>query len=264
MKKVLFRSCIELTNHRLTSNLLRSFSRSRLSKPFVKPFSRTFKLNEEEMARPLDQYNHLHDLFIRQLKQGARPIGEEPNTLVSPVDGVMAQFGELQEETRFHVKGQTYDIVEMLGSKDAATPYINGRYFILYLSPSHYHRIHSPVDGTIKKQWVLGGRSYPVNDLGLRYGRRPLSRNYRLITEMNVGTKQMALIKVGAMNVNTIETTHTSKTLSKGDEVGYFSFGSTVVLLCSSGLITDINVSENSEIKLGQVIAKISPSKEIN
>jgi phosphatidylserine decarboxylase len=207
------------------------------------------------MVKPLNEYNHLHDLFIRELKAGVRPINNEREALISPVDGILAQFGQLQEETLFHVKGQTYNIEEMLGSKQASKPYLNGQYFILYLSPSHYHRIHSPVDGTILKQWILGGRSYPVNDLGLRYGKKPLSKNYRLITELKASGKHIAVVKVGAMNVNTIEVTHKHNSLQKGEEIGYFSFGSTVVLLCEDGLIVDVDLQENSQLKLGQKLA---------
>ncbi|MFC0557967.1 phosphatidylserine decarboxylase [Halalkalibacter alkalisediminis] len=264
MKKLLFRSCIELTNHRLSSSVLRKFSRSKISKPFIKPFSTTFNLNESEMNRSLNEFVNLHDLFTRELKSGVRPIDTEEDAFVSPVDGVVAHFGKLEEKTYFHVKGQTYTIEEMLGSKEASQPYLDGHYFILYLSPSHYHRIHSPVDGIIKKQWVLGGRSYPVNDLGLRYGKKPLSKNYRLITEMNVNAKHVALVKVGAMNVNTIEVTHKNNNVNKGDEVGYFSFGSTVVLLCEKGLILDITTKEHVDVQMGQRIAIMSDDKAQN
>lgn len=175
MKKFLFRSCIELTNHRVTSLALKKFSTSKLSKPLVKPFARTFRLNVSEMNQPIHEYQHLHDLFIRQLKSESRPIDQEVDSLISPVDGILAQHGSLEKETTFHVKGQTYDVNEMLGSKEAAANYINGYYFILYLSPSHYHRIHSPVDGIITRQWKLGKLSYPVNNMayGMEKGRSP-------------------------------------------------------------------------------------------
>ncbi|MCL7746898.1 phosphatidylserine decarboxylase [Halalkalibacter alkaliphilus] len=258
MKKLLFRSCIELTNHRLTSSALRNFSRSKISKPLVKPFARTFHLNDSEMKRPLNEYVHLHDLFIRELKPGSRPIDKNTHSLISPVDGIMAQHGDLRKGTVFHVKGQDYNIEEMLGSAQAAEPYLNGHYFILYLSPSHYHRIHCPVDGIIKRQWQLGGRSYPVNTLGLRYGKRPLSRNYRVISELDVNGKHLAIVKVGAMNINTIELTHNEERLYKGDEMAYFSFGSTVVLLCENGLLSQTDIEENSEVRVGEKIALLN------
>ncbi|NEU31606.1 phosphatidylserine decarboxylase [bacterium LRH843] len=255
MRTLFYRTCIELTNGRLSSKLLKAFSRSRLSKFFVRSFSKTFGLNESEMERPLNEYKHLHDLFIRKLTQSSRPIDPNKNSFVSPVDGIIAQAGVLEKETMFQVKGQEYSITEMLGSASAAKKYYNGTYFILYLSPSHYHRIHSPVDGEITRQWILGKRSYPVNNWGLRYGKRPLSRNYRLITELKHKDKCVALVKVGAMNINTIELTHPQAVLQKGEEVGYFSFGSTVVLLAEAGLISQDQLVTEGDIRMGQRIA---------
>ncbi len=258
MKQTLYRSCIELTNHRLSSLLLKWFARSRVSRLFIKSFAKTFRLNETEMARPLKEYEHLHDLFIRQLKTGVRPVDERRNVLVSPVDGIVAEVGMLEEKTTFTVKGQLYTIEEMLGSTEAAECYHNGMYIVLYLSPSHYHRIHSPIDGEVVRRWSLGTRSYPVNQLGLRYGKRPLSRNYRVITEMMHDHYHLALVKVGAMNVNTIEVTHRDKIIKKGEEIGYFSFGSTVVLLMEAGFIEMDTIAKVGEIKMGEQLANLS------
>lgn len=259
MRTAFYRACIELTNHQLSSRLLKAFSRSKVSKPFVVPFSKTFGLNQFEMGRPVKEYEHLHDLFVRKLKSDARPIDQQANTIISPVDGVIAQAGKLENDTLFEVKGQSYSICEMLGSPEAAERYHNGMYFILYLSPSHYHRIHSPVNGKIVRQWTLGKRSYPVNHLGLRFGKRPLSKNFRVITEIDVaGGKKMAIVKVGAMNINTIELTHSSAHLKKGEEIGYFSFGSTVVLLAENGLISSENIVQEGEIQMGQPLAMLN------
>ncbi len=135
---------------------------------------------------------------------------------------MIAQAGKLENDTVFEVKGQTYRIDEMLGSIEAAQRYHNGMYFILYLSPSHYHRIHSPIDGEIVRQWTLGKRSYPVNNWGLRFGKRPLSRNYRVVTELNVDGSLLAVVKVGAMNINTIELTHPTNKFEKRRGNGLF------------------------------------------
>lgn len=262
MKRFFYRSCIELTNHRLASILLKSFARSRLSKLFVQSFARTFRLNEEEMARPLAEYKHLHDLFIRTLKEGVRPIDNHPDVLISPVDGIVAEVSELKEETMFTVKGQRYSLSEMLGEKEAER-YREGMVIILYLSPSHYHRIHCPIDSEVERQWTLGNRSYPVNHLGLRYGKRPLSRNYRVITELSHHGRSLALVKVGAMNVNTIELTHKEKKLNKGDEIGYFSFGSTVVLITEKGFLQKESIAPLGEIKMGERLALVLPTEGV-
>ncbi|MDV2887664.1 phosphatidylserine decarboxylase, partial [Alkalihalophilus pseudofirmus] len=101
---------------------------------------------------------------------------------------------------------------------------------------SHYHRIHSPVDGTVTKQWTLGRKSYPVNKWGIKYGVRTLAKNYRVITEVKTVTGHVAIVKVGAMFVNSIETTYKGSELVKGKEMAYFTFGSTVVLLFEKGI----------------------------
>ncbi|MET3504892.1 phosphatidylserine decarboxylase [Halalkalibacter oceani] len=255
MKKLFYQACIELTNHRLLSRILRAFSRSKISRRLIPSFIKTYQLNEKEMGRPVSEYTHLHDLFIRTLKPGARPVDPDPKSVISPVDGAIAQAGQLEENTSFSVKGQMYTVAEMLGGQEEAARYRDGLYIILYLSPKDYHRIHSPVDGLVRKQWSLGGRSYPVNEAGLRYGRRPLSRNYRMITELQVADKHLAIVKVGAMNINTIEWTHRSTEIKKGDEIAYFSFGSTVVLLAEKGLLDPDSVADAGSIQMGARLA---------
>ncbi|WP_406565390.1 phosphatidylserine decarboxylase [Bacillus solitudinis] len=257
MKKLLFQSFVELSNHRLQSYVLKSFASSKWSKPLVPMFVKTFKLNNKEMLEPIESYSSLHTLFIRHLKPESRPVAQERNAFVSPVDGILASQGSIERGSQFTIKGQQYSLEEMLGSDVAATPYHEGAFFVLYLSPSHYHRIHSPVSCQIINQWSLGGRSYPVNELGMTYGKRPLSRNYRIISELQYNEKKIALVKVGAMNINTIELTHDSASLSKGEEIGYFSFGSTIVLLVEKGLLKFEGESIPMEVKMGQKIATI-------
>ncbi len=248
----MYRLFIELSNHKVNSYLLRKFATSKASRRLNKSFAKTFKLNEKEMLEPLESYESLHKLFIRQLNPLDRPINENEGIVVSPVDGILAEQHVLSPGVTFHVKGQDYTIEEMLGSKEAAQKYEGGTLMVLYLSPSHYHRIHSPVDAEVMKQWVLGGRSYPVNNYGLRYGRRPLSRNYRVITELDVDGRSLAVVKVGAMNVNTIELTHANPTIKRGEEMGYFSFGSTVVLIAQKGLMELATCDTPSDVKVGQ------------
>ncbi|WEG17318.1 phosphatidylserine decarboxylase [Alkalihalophilus pseudofirmus] len=252
VKQSLYRLFIELSNHKMNSLILKSFAESKMSRRVNRSFTKTFNLNEQEMLEPVHSYKSLHELFIRRLKPESRPINQLEDILVSPVDGILAEQHILAPGVTFHVKGQDYTLEEMLGSSEAAGKYDGGVVMVLYLSPSHYHRIHSPADAEITKQWTLGGRSYPVNNWGLLYGRRPLSRNYRVITELNVSGKQLAVVKVGAMNVNTIELTHKNSTLSRGEEMGYFSFGSTVVLVGEKGLMELADKQTPADVLMGQ------------
>ncbi|WHX99393.1 phosphatidylserine decarboxylase [Neobacillus sp. DY30] len=255
MLKQVYRLMIELTNGRWTSVILRRFARSRLSRLVVPSFAKIYKLNQDEMEKALHEYQTLHDLFIRTLKREVRMVDKNENSVVSPVDAVIEDIGSINEASEMVVKGKPYSIQEMLGNDKEALKYLNGTYMVLYLSPSHYHRIHSPVDGTIVKQWTLGSKSYPVNKMGLKYGVRTLAKNYRMITEVNTPSGHIAIVKVGAMFVNSIEKTHKGMTLNKGEEMAYFSFGSTVVLLFEKGIFQiDSSIQTPKDIRIGERI----------
>ncbi len=251
----LYRLMIELTNGRWTSAILKSFARSRISRFVVPSFAKVYHLNQEEMEKGLSEYPTLHDLFIRTLKKEVREIDKSHDAVVSPVDAVIEDVGTIRETRDIIVKGKTYSIEEMLGDSEILAKYLNGTYIILYLSPSHYHRIHSPVDGRVIKQWTLGLKSYPVNKWGLKYGRHTLAKNYRVITEVKTAFGHVAIVKVGAMFVNSIETIHKGSELEKGEEMAYFSFGSTVVLLFEKNVFhIDSTIHTPKEIKVGEKI----------
>jgi phosphatidylserine decarboxylase len=249
---------IELTNGRITSFLLRRFATSKLSRYIIPSFAKVYNLNLMEMEKSLNEFPTLHDLFTRTLKKGARSHDTNPSLISSPVDGVMEDYGSISETNEIMVKGKTYSIAEMLGNRDALPKYLGGTYIILYLSPSHYHRIHSPITGEIINQWSLGKKSYPVNKMGLKYGRHPLAKNYRRITEIKHENGHLAVVKVGAMFVNSIEMVHEGYNINKGDEMAYFTFGSTVVLLFEKNTFKlNPELKPPKEVVVGQNLGKI-------
>lgn len=253
-----YRLFIELTNGRWTSSFLKRFARSRASRVIVPSFARIYHLNLGEMEKELHEFPTLHDLFVRRLKKDVRKIDEASDSVVSPVDAVIEDVGRINQNSEVLVKGKTYSIEEMLGDAGALPKYLNGTYMILYLSPSHYHRIHSPVSGTVTKQWKLGSKSYPVNKLGLKYGVRTLAKNYRVITEVQTEFGHVAIVKVGAMFVNSIETIHEGSDLTKGGEMAYFTFGSTVVLLFEHNIFEPAaDLETPKEIKVGEKIGTL-------
>jgi phosphatidylserine decarboxylase len=257
--KTFYRLAIELTNGRWSSAILKRFARSKFSRHFVPSFAKSYHINLEEMERDIEEYETLHDFFIRKLKEGARSINQEQSAITSPVDGVIEDTGKIMPSATMEVKGKSYSISEMLGSDEKAAHYLGGTYMIIYLSPSHYHRIHSPVSGKVVDQWTLGRKSYPVNKLGLKYGRRTLAKNYRSITEVEVLNQRMAIVKVGAMFVNSIELTHPHENLNRGMEMAYFTFGSTVILLFPKNhfsLSPDIQTPYH--IKMGEKVGTLS------
>lgn len=188
---------------------------------------------------PLSQYKTLNEFFTRRLKPGLRPIHEGTGALVSPVDALITGAGEITSGTIVNVKGQDYTIDELLNRSPRTANYMNGYYLVLYLSPTDYHRIHTPVSGRIVEREHIAGKVYPVNDFGLRHMRRVLSRNERLITYMQHPAGEVAVVKVGAMNVSSIQYVQPLKEeMHKGDELAYFEFGSTVVLLLEDSTFT--------------------------
>ena len=255
MRKYLYRILIELTNGKWTSFLLKTFVQSRFSRPVVPAFARVFEVDVEEAEYPLREYKTLHHFFTRKLKPGARPVDSRAFSVISPVDGVIEAFGTISEELVIKVKGKNYSLLDMLGKKEKVSKYVSGYYFVIYLSPSNYHRIHSPFSATVTGTWSLGNKSYPVNEPGLKYGRETLAKNFRKITELKHQYGSATLVKIGAMFVNSIEMTSKEKFLEKGEELAYFSFGSTVVLLFEKDTfipVQDLRIP--MEVKMGEAI----------
>lgn len=258
MKKNIYRFLIELTNNKVLSCFLMRFARSKWSKAIIPFYSKAYQLDWKDVEKEKMDFQNLHELFTRKLKDGARSICEEELAVVSPVDAVMEDYGVISAEGTIVVKGKSYSMEEMLGDDKVLQRYLEGQYLILYLSPSHYHRIHSPIQCKVMNRWILGERSYPVNKIGLKYGKAPLSKNFRVITELKHKRGLIALVKVGAMFVNSIEVTNKQDKLEKGEEIAYFSFGSTVVLLFEKDtfcLAEDMKLG--SEIQYGECLGYI-------
>lgn len=255
MLKILFKYFVELTGNPRISRILVRLTTSKWSKNIIPLFIKTYKIDKNEMERDVSEYQTLHDLFTRRLKANARNISLGKDVMISPVDGVIRDFGKIDGNSRFPVKNSEIDLTMMLGDQTKSDKYINGHYIIFYLSPQNYHRIHSPIKGQLLSTWSLGGISYPVNDLGLRYGNRPLSTNFRLISEIKSEHQDVAVVKVGALNVNSIHMTTKESHLKPGDELAYFSFGSTVILLIEDNNFQFSHlVTEGSPIKYGELI----------
>lgn len=264
MIQSLYRSLIELTNKKWTSLAIKKFSQSTMSRFLIPSFVKVYKINIDEMEGELSQYSSLHDFFIRRLKKDARSIHNDEWSVVSPVDSVLEDMGTISNELMIIVKGKKYSIAEMLGKVDRVEKYNNGTYMVFYLSPGHYHRIHSPFTGKIIDQWTLGSTSYPVNRLGLKYGRDTLSKNFRKITEVQLPSGQAAIVKVGAMFVNSIQMTVHDSEIKKGEEIAYFSFGSTVILLFEKDLFKPLyELQTPMPMKMGQMIGYLKNDNTI-
>ena len=259
MRERLYQTMIELTNGKWSSSLIRYFTQSKVSKHVIPSYIKYFNISTHDMIQKTNDFPTLHDFFIRKVTTSSRPIDENTSSIISPVDATVETFGDITADGLFHVKQKTYSLQDMLGSDKIASDFHNGKYIVLYLSPAEYHRIHAPVDGKVLNQYILGAKSYPVNKWGLQFGKQTISGNYRLLTELEmVNEKRCIHIKVGAMFVNSIELTNNSTRWNKGEEVGYFSFGSTVVMLFEEGSMQfSSTIQPGNFVRMGENVANM-------
>jgi phosphatidylserine decarboxylase len=263
MMKSFFRLLTELSSRKSISRLTGAFAKSKVSRKFIPRFAGIYGIRLEDAEKRWTEYASLNDFFTRRLKKDLRPIDATPLALVSPVDAAITGMGPISEGLILNVKGQDYTVEELLNFSPRTVSYKNGFYFVLYLSPTDYHRIHTPIEGDIiEKEHVLG-KVYPVNEFGLRNMRRVLSRNERLITYMQHEDGELAVVKVGAMNVSSIQyASPLPQRPRRGDELAYFEFGSTVVLLMETDTFdnrSDLQVG--SKVKMGELLGLIKHKK---
>ncbi|WP_233531864.1 archaetidylserine decarboxylase [Paenibacillus alkalitolerans] len=257
-----FRLLTELSSRPTLARLTGTAAKSRGSRLLLSKFARFYGIDISEAEKQLHEYESLNEFFTRRLRTGARPIDPGENSVVSPVDGTVIETGEIQAGKLLPVKGQTYSAAELLGGSPHASRYERGTFAVIYLSPSNYHRIHSPVDGTVIEWDRIPGKVYPVNDRGMRLMPQVLSRNARLVTYINHEAGVLALVKVGAMNVSSIRYIPDDgppATVHKGDELALFEFGSTVVLLMEKDtFIPSPAFAAGAPVRMGERIGEIA------
>jgi phosphatidylserine decarboxylase len=207
-------------------------------------YCRAYGVNMTEVAPRNDAYPSFDAFFTRPLRHGARYISGDP--VVSPADGMLSATGPVDPGCRIFVKGQPYEVSELIGDAQDASRYIGGSFAVVYLSPRDYHRVHSPVDGHISLLRGMPGDLYPVNTIGERHVPRLLVRNNRVAIVVDTeGQGRVTVVMVGAMIVGKISIsvmpdpviaagTHVVSPpigVKRGEEIGMFHLGSTAVLL---------------------------------
>lgn len=260
MMKWLLRSMTELSSRKWISRLTGRFAQSPASRRLIPRFARMYGIRVEEAEKALEEYATLNEFFTRRLRPGMREIDQSPNALVSPVDALITGSGPVEKGLILNVKGQDYTIEALLNRSPRLENYIHGFYMVLYLSPTDYHRIHSPVDGNVVEREHVRGKVYPVNEFGLRHMRQVLSRNERLVTYIRHGRGEIAVVKVGAMNVSSIRYAEPKRdTLEKGGELAYFEFGSTVVLLTEENTFQPReDLKPGLKVRMGELLGRLT------
>lgn len=263
MNRRLLRAMTELSSRKFISRMTGAFAKSGYSRHFIRRFAHTYRIAVEEAEKRLDEYSSLNEFFTRRLKPGSRTIDDAADALVSPVDAKITACGPIRDGLLLQVKGQDYTLDELLNGSPRVPQYRHGYYWVLYLSPTDYHRIHSPCSGDVVETEHVPGRVYPVNEFGLTFMRRVLSRNERLVTYIRHESGEVAVVKVGALNVSSIRYVEPlPKVLERGGELAYFEFGSTVVLLTEDGTMeprTDLKVGDT--VRMGERLGVLTDKK---
>ena len=230
---------------------------------------------DEAISDNLDHYTNFNSFFTRALKPGVRPITRARRGLASPADGVISQAGNIHINRILQAKGIDYSVSRLLGSSDSAKAYKNGSFATIYLSPKDYHRVHMPAAGTLVSSRYIPGELFSVNDKTAQALPGLFARNERLVCEFE--SKELgrfSVIFVGAMLVAGIETVwggfeqpgpgavrerdHSKASLSfkKGQEIGRFKFGSTVILLFKDQAVNwEDHIRAGAQINMGEKIA---------
>jgi len=265
--------------HRLLSRLMYRLMRIRY-KP-IKNFTfnsmiKTFDINmDEAQSKNYDDYQHFNAFFTRALKPEARPIDPAKDSLVSPVDGMVSQMGLIDHDLILQAKGHHYTIKDLLAT-EMTEDFINGHFMTIYLSPKDYHRLHAPLDCDIKAMRHVPGRLFSVADWTAQKIPRLFARNERLVNHLHTAIGHVAYVYVGAILVSSIETVSNGvitppyanevtdiliqgkSQYQKGEEMGRFNMGSTVIMLFPKDTVTfNAQLKAGSELKLGQKIATL-------
>jgi len=257
----------------LLSRLMFRFARIQI--PWIKNrftswFVSNYKVNlNEAQLEDIEEYKHFNDFFTRALKDGSRPISD--SKVVSPVDGVVSQFGSIKEALIVQAKGKKYSVEALVAENSKNDLYTS--FVTIYLSPKDYHRIHMPLDGSLKSMKYIPGNLFSVNQRTVNNIDQVFARNERLVCYFETEYGDIALVMVGAIFVGSMETswegqitppyTKSIKTydydsrqieLSKGKELGRFNMGSTVILLMPKGA-PKLNLQVRQVLNMGQSIS---------
>jgi len=240
-----------------------------LKNAFIKIFSKCYDINMSEAVQENAlAYPTFNDFFIRRLKENVRPIGDG---IVSPADGKLSQAGRIRGGELIQAKGKTFSLNDFLvGDKTLVAAYEQGSFATIYLAPHNYHRVHMPFTGTLKKMIYVPGKLFSVSPLTAQHIPNLFSCNERVIAHFETEQGPMAVVMVGAMvvgsistiwagqitpprrgRVNSVDYVDEAITLKKGDELGYFSLGSTAVVLFGQAVDWCNNITA---VQVGQAL----------
>lgn len=258
------------------AGLLANVHNERIKNWLIKAFIERFQVNMgEALAEEISAYPCFNDFFIRKLKPDSRVI--EVADIISPVDGILSEYGSIQEHQLLQAKGKYYALADFLVSNgNTLTPFINGQFLTFYLSPRDYHRVHMPFTGCVEKMVYVPGKLFSVQPATTRIIPKLFARNERLVIFLSTANGPMIMVMVGATIVGAMATswegeikrqsqqrTFTypaqSVCLQQAEEMGYFKLGSTVILVCNNqhAINWDSNLYAGCSVRYGQKIGNL-------
>jgi len=264
-----YKSSRSVANNLLVRKLLRGLSFKQgvkyddpASKAEIQKFINFHRLDMSEVLLPVESFKNFNEFFYRQLKPGARPCSapDNPKIIVSPADCRSVVFNRMDEATKIWVKGREFSIERLLGNAypEDAKRYTNGALGIFRLAPQDYHRFHIPVDGTLGTPKTIEGEYYTVNPMAIRSALDVYGENVRVVIPIDsVAHGRVMVICVGAMMVgSTVITRQAGEEVKRGEELGYFKFGgSTILLLFEEGTMKfDEDLVNNSNMALETLV----------
>jgi phosphatidylserine decarboxylase len=237
---------------------------------------RNYNVNMAEAAQPdALAYQHFNAFFTRKLRVDARQADADPSALLCPADGRISQSGVIVDGRIFQAKGQEYTVAELLGDETAATPYRNGSFVTVYLSPRDYHRVHMPMKGTLRETVHVPGRIFSVAPFAVAAIPRLFARNERLVCHFDSEQGPFVVVMVGAILVSSVATVwdglvippYASSirrksfegqgiTLDRFAEMARFNMGSTVIVLLPGHNATLDDLQPQQQVVVGQKIGR--------
>jgi len=253
-----------------------------LTTKLISLFINAYQINMNEAKyKNADDFKTFNDFFTRELEEGARPINSDNNSLCYPVDGAISQQGDIVDGQLIQAKGFNYSLTSLLGGDTkTAEPFQGGKFSCIYLAPKDYHRIHMPMAATLREMIYIPGELFSVNPLTANNVPNLFARNERVVTIFDTEHGPMSMVLVGATVVASIETTwagtitpptgkdifrwqypaegNSAIRFEKGDEMGRFKLGSTVVCTFPANMI-EFNQSAKPETitRLGEHYADL-------
>lgn len=254
-----------------------------LTTRLISSFIKAYDINmSEAKLKNANDFATFNDFFTRELEQGARTIDTDSNALCYPVDGAISQQDDIIDGQLIQAKGFNYSLTSLLGG-DARTsaPFQGGKFSCIYLAPKDYHRIHMPMAATLREMIYIPGELFSVNPLTAQNVPDLFARNERVVTIFDTEFGQLAMVLVGATIVASIETTWAgtitppagqdifrwqypasgvdSITFEKGDEMGRFKLGSTVVSAFAPGMLDNFapQAGAGTVTRLGELYATL-------